>query len=288
MIASHSRESFLALFEPRGVVVAGASTHPGKFGFVALHNLLASGYEGEVFATNLSGEVGARHRRPWPTSTNCPMGAIDLVFVCTPTAANPDIVAGLRSRGDPGGVHDDRRLRRSRGAGARGRGRTGRARRRARDPVGRAQRAGRGVDAGPPVRPDRGAVPARRAGSVSPASRATSCRASSTWRDRPGSGSAERCRPATPPQSTVADYLDFYADDRATAVVARLRRGDHRRRSSLMRRLGDAASRKPLVLLKGGADRRRGACGGEPHRSVGGRRQGVRRRLPGVRDHARR
>ena len=31
------------LFNPKGVVVAGASTHPGKFGFVTLHNLLAAG-----------------------------------------------------------------------------------------------------------------------------------------------------------------------------------------------------------------------------------------------------
>ena len=37
-------------------LVAGASTHPGKFGFVSLHNLLASGYEGRVFGTNLQGE----------------------------------------------------------------------------------------------------------------------------------------------------------------------------------------------------------------------------------------
>ena len=44
------------LFNPKGVVVAGASTHPGKFGFVSLHNLLANGYEGNVFATNLEAE----------------------------------------------------------------------------------------------------------------------------------------------------------------------------------------------------------------------------------------
>ena len=49
-------EHFRALFDPRGVIVAGASTHPGKFGFVSLHNLLASGYEGAVHATNLHGE----------------------------------------------------------------------------------------------------------------------------------------------------------------------------------------------------------------------------------------
>ena len=48
-------DHFMALFEPRGVVVAGASTHPGKFGFVALHNILSQGYAGEVYATNRDG-----------------------------------------------------------------------------------------------------------------------------------------------------------------------------------------------------------------------------------------
>ena len=47
-----SRPPSELLFNPRGVVVAGASTHPGKFGFVALHNVLAGGFEGAVFATN--------------------------------------------------------------------------------------------------------------------------------------------------------------------------------------------------------------------------------------------
>ena len=49
-------EQFRALFEPRGVVVAGASSHPGKFGFVSLHNILSNGYRGSVFGTNLNGE----------------------------------------------------------------------------------------------------------------------------------------------------------------------------------------------------------------------------------------
>ena len=49
--------------------MTGASTHPGKFGFVSLHNLLASGYAGGVYGTNLKGEEvlghhdGRRHRR---------------------------------------------------------------------------------------------------------------------------------------------------------------------------------------------------------------------------------
>ncbi|HSP27817.1 MAG TPA: acetate--CoA ligase family protein, partial [Ilumatobacteraceae bacterium] len=49
-------EQFRALFDPKGVLVTGASTHPGKFGFVSLHNLLASGYAGAVYGTNLKGE----------------------------------------------------------------------------------------------------------------------------------------------------------------------------------------------------------------------------------------
>ena len=50
----------------------------------------------------------------------------------------------------------------------------------------------------------------------------------------------------------VADYLDFYAGDPETAVglayLETVRDG-----AALMARLGDAAARKPLVLLKGGA-----------------------------------
>ena len=48
-------EHWRALFEPRGVVVAGASTHPGKFGFVALHNILRHDFPGAVYATNREG-----------------------------------------------------------------------------------------------------------------------------------------------------------------------------------------------------------------------------------------
>ena len=51
-------EGFRALFEPRGVLVAGVSTHPGKFGFVSLHNILSAGYAGAVYGTSReAGEV---------------------------------------------------------------------------------------------------------------------------------------------------------------------------------------------------------------------------------------
>ena len=38
------------LFDPRGVIIVGASSHPAKFGFVALHNVLAQRFAGKVFA----------------------------------------------------------------------------------------------------------------------------------------------------------------------------------------------------------------------------------------------
>jgi acyl-CoA synthetase (NDP forming) len=89
---------FRALFEPKGVLVAGASTHPGKFGFVSLHNILASGYEGAVFGTNLEGEEVLGIRTVADIAA-LPDGAIDLVFVCTPAAANQSVLRACAAKG---------------------------------------------------------------------------------------------------------------------------------------------------------------------------------------------
>ncbi|MGN0119767.1 MAG: CoA-binding protein, partial [Streptomyces albidoflavus] len=71
-----------ALFDPRGVVVAGASTHPGKFGFVSLHNILAAGYEGAVFATNRD-RAEVLGVQSVADLAEIPDGAADLIFMCT-------------------------------------------------------------------------------------------------------------------------------------------------------------------------------------------------------------
>ena len=93
-----SPAQFEALFNPRGVVVAGASTHPGKFGFVSLHNILASGYEGKVFATNLDG-APVLGINTVPSIDDLPDGEADLVFVCTPKGANPDLLRACARKG---------------------------------------------------------------------------------------------------------------------------------------------------------------------------------------------
>src|SRR5262249_27038939 len=84
-------ERFRPLFHPRGVIVAGASNHPGKFGFVALHNLLRYGFPGPVHPVNRDGGevLGLRAHRD---VGEVPAGQADLVFVCTPSTVNADLL----------------------------------------------------------------------------------------------------------------------------------------------------------------------------------------------------
>lgn len=86
------------LFNPKGVLVAGASSHPGKFGFVMLHNLLAAGYEGKVFATNPRGEeiLGVK---TISSISHLPSGQVDLVILCTPAKANIDLLRQCAAKG---------------------------------------------------------------------------------------------------------------------------------------------------------------------------------------------
>ena len=91
-------EQFRALFEPKGVIIAGASTHPGKFGFVTLHNLLAGGYSGRIFATNLEG-TDVLGVPTVPSVTDLPENEADLIFLCTPAKANPQILRDAASIG---------------------------------------------------------------------------------------------------------------------------------------------------------------------------------------------
>ena len=94
----HSIENYEALFAPRGVVVVGASTHPGKFGFVSLHNMLTNGYPGKIFATHLE--------RARVLDVDCcdsvdslPDGCVDLAFICTPASTNADILRACAKKG---------------------------------------------------------------------------------------------------------------------------------------------------------------------------------------------
>jgi len=92
------RERFRPLFAPRGVIVTGVSSHPGKFGFVTYHNLLRFGFAGQVFPIQRDGEEILGHAT-WRDVAEVPAGAADLVFVCTPAKANLDLLRACAARG---------------------------------------------------------------------------------------------------------------------------------------------------------------------------------------------
>ena len=92
------RERFRPLFHPRGVVVAGVAGHPGKFGFVTLHNLLRFGYEGEVFGIKPD-RADVLGRTMLGDVSEVPEGAADLVFVCTPNKVNVQLLRDCAAKG---------------------------------------------------------------------------------------------------------------------------------------------------------------------------------------------
>ena len=91
-------EHYRALFAPRAIVVVGASSHPGKFGFVSLHNILSSKFSGKVYATNLQNEV-ILGIQTVSSIDDLPLNEIDLAFFCTPASANPQLLQQCSARG---------------------------------------------------------------------------------------------------------------------------------------------------------------------------------------------
>ena len=91
-------DHYRALFSPRAIVVVGASSHPGKFGFVSLHNILSNKFAGKVYATNLQKEeiLGIQ---TVDSIDELPLNEIDLAFFCTPASANPDLLRQCAARG---------------------------------------------------------------------------------------------------------------------------------------------------------------------------------------------
>ncbi|MHA7836668.1 MAG: acetate--CoA ligase family protein [bacterium] len=92
------RERFRPLFHPRGIVVAGVSSHPGKFGFVTFHNLLSHEFAGEVYGVKPDG-AEVLGRSTFPSVEDVPEDAADLVFVCTPNQVNVDLLRACARKG---------------------------------------------------------------------------------------------------------------------------------------------------------------------------------------------
>ncbi len=243
-----SDEQFRALFEPAGVVVAGASSHPGKFGFVALHNLLASGYRGRVYATNLQAEPVLGVESVASIDELAPRSA-DLVFVCTPAAANLELLAACARRGI-----------RAAFVTSAGYGEAGEEGRRAEQQlVARARELGvllagpngQGIVSTPAHLCAQIVAPYPPAGRIAIASQSGNFVSSfMNLATQTGIGISRAVSAGNAAAVSVADYLDFYADDPATAVGLAYVEGIGR---GFAERMRSVAERKPVVLVKGGA-----------------------------------
>ena len=248
--AAYSNDQFMALFEPKGVLVTGASTHPGKFGFVSLHNILASGYAGGVFGTNLQGEevLGVR---TVADIAELPDNAIDLVFVCTPASANPDLLracakkgikaafltsAGYGEAGEEGRILEDELIALA-------------------DELGilLAGPNGQGVVSTPAHLCAQIVAPYPPAGAIGVASQSGNFVSSfMNYSRQTGVGISRAVSAGNAAALGVADLIEWYSTDSATKVSLAYVEGISDG-AGLMSRLTTAARSKPVVVVKGGA-----------------------------------
>ena len=244
------QDRFHALFDPKGVIVAGASTHPGKFGFVALHNLLAAGYAGKVFATNLEGTpvLGVD---TVADIDDLPAGEADLVFVCTPAAANLELLRKCAAKGV-----------RAAFVTSAGYGEAGPKGREAQNELVRladelgillAGPNGQGVISTPSSMCAQIVAPFPPRGRIGIASQSGNFVSSfMNYAQHYGVGVSRAISAGNAAAVGVADYLDFYADDVETDVGLAYVEGVTDGRA-FFERMRAVAERMPLVVVKGGA-----------------------------------
>ena len=254
--ATHTRRArptdtqFQALFDPKGVVVAGASTHPGKFGFVSLHNILASGYQGAVFGTNLEGEEVLGIRTVADVA-DLPDDAIDLVFVCTPAAANERVLRACSAKGVKAAFLTSA-----------GYGEAGEAGRAAEaelvalaDELGilLAGPNGQGLVSTPASLCAQIVAPYPPRGRIAVVSQSGNLVSSFLNYARfTGVGISRAVSAGNAAAVSPGDYLDWYADDPETAVSLAYVEGINDGRA-LLDTFASVARRKPLVVVKGGS-----------------------------------
>ena len=242
-------ERFRPLFHPRGIVVAGVSSHPGKFGFVALHNLLRFGYSGEVFPVNRDG-VEVLGRPTLRDVSEIPAGRADLVFVCTPNSVNVPLLRGCAKAGVRAAFVAS--------AGYGEAGSEGRALERelveTADELGMvlAGPNGQGVISTACSMCAQIVAPYPPAGSISLASQSGNLLSSFlNYAVLTGIGVSKAISCGNSAQTSLADYLAYFAADPETRVALAYLEGvsDGRAFVRAVRRL---TARKPLVVLKGG------------------------------------
>jgi acetyltransferase len=248
---SATAEQLRALFEPRGVVVAGASSHPGKFGFVALHNILSQGYAGGVYATNREGGT-ILGIETVPSIDDLPADAdVDLVFVCTPASANPELLRACARRGITAAFITS--------AGYGEAGAEGQVAERELVELASslgmvvAGPNGQGVVSTPARLCAQIVAPAPPPGRIAVASQSGNFVSSfQNYAVQTGIGISRAVSAGNAAMLTVPDYLDYYAHDPASSVGLAYVEGIRDGRS-FFERMRAITPVRPFVLLKGGA-----------------------------------
>ncbi len=238
------------LFEPNGVIVAGASTHPGKFGFVSLHNILRCGFAGQVFALSRDeGEILGVQVLDSPEKI--PHGAAELLFICTPTAVNEQLLRDCAARGvkaafcaaggyseaGPEGIEAEQRL------------------------VAVAEELGmvlagpngQGITSPPANLCAQITAPYPPAGSIAIASQSGNFVSSfNNYAANAGIGVSRSVSAGNAASTGVIDYLEWFTEDDATSVSLIYVEGIEDGRD-FYERIKPLARKKPIVVLKGGA-----------------------------------
>ena len=241
---------FSALFNPRSIVVIGASSHPGKFGFVSLHNALVNNFAGGVYATNLQSEniLGVQ---TVADLSELPVGEIDLAFFCTPASSNEALLkqcadlgiksafiasAGYRESGEAGELAEASLLRLANSLD-----------------MLIAGPNGQGVVSTPSSLCLQIVAPYPPVGGISVASQSGNFVSSFlNYSQQSGVGIARAISAGNATQISVENFLHFFASDDETKValtyVENVGNGE-----SLLQAMKHITAVKPLVVLKGGA-----------------------------------
>lgn len=237
------------LFDPQGVIIVGVSSHPAKFGFTALHNILASGFAGQVFAVNRDG--GEILGRQTVTGIDqLPTGEADLAVLCTPAAANPDVLRACAAKGVKaayvvsGGYRE---------TGAEGKQAEVELVELAdKLDIALAGPNGQGLISTPSNLCAQIVGPYPVAGAISVASQSGNNTSSFlNYANQTGVGIARAVSAGNAAATTVSDYLQWFRDDPATAAsFAYLEHSADGR--AIFEGLRAVTAEKPVVLLKGG------------------------------------
>jgi acetyltransferase len=248
--AATREAGFRALFDPAGVVVAGASTHPGKFGFVTLHNLLAADFEGTVAATNRD-RAEVLGIQTVADVSEIPDGSADLLVCCTPAAANPAIIEAAAAKGVKAVF-----------VTSAGYGEADESGRQAQDELVAQTRSlglllagpnGQGVVSPPAKLCAQIVAPFPPAGHIGVASQSGNFVSSfQNYAVQTGVGISRAVSAGNAAATTVADYLEYYGSDPETHVGLAYVEGIDDGRAFL-RRMRSVTEHKPLVVVKGGA-----------------------------------